>query len=75
MDVAGDDKTVELVTQKTETGAQIQFKRLKRLAKAPLDRFPAERDRNLLNMLRADLVVDAENNEFVVKLAGDFNRD
>jgi hypothetical protein len=26
-------------------------------------------------MLRADLVVDAENNEFVVKLAGDFNRD
>jgi C4-dicarboxylate-specific signal transduction histidine kinase len=75
MDTAGDDKMVELATQKTETGAQIHFRRLEGLAKAPLDTFPAERERNLLNMLRADLVVNAGNNEFVVNLPGDINRD
>ena len=75
MDAAGDDKIVELATQKTETGAQIRFRRLEGLANAPLDTFPAEREKNLLNMLRADLTVNAENNEFVVKLAADIDRD
>ena len=75
MNVAGDDKIVDLSAQKTETGAQIQFRRVTGLSKAPLDTFPAERERNLLNMLRADLVVNAENNEFVVKLPGDISRD
>jgi C4-dicarboxylate-specific signal transduction histidine kinase len=75
MEATGNGKIVELVTQKTETGAQIRFGRLEGLAKAPLDTFPAERERNLLNMLRADLVVNAENNEFVVKLPGDISRD
>lgn len=75
MDVAGDDKIVELATQRTESGADIQFRRLAGLAKVPLDTFPTERERNLLNILRAELVVNAENNEFVVKLATDIDRD
>jgi hypothetical protein len=75
MDAAGDDKIVEVVSQKTETGAQIRFRRLGGLVAAPLDRFPAERERNLLNLLRAELMISAENNEFVVELAADINRD
>ena len=74
MDAAADDKIVELSIQKTETGAQIQFRRLEGLAKAPLDKFPAEREKNLLSMLGADLVIDAENNEVVVKLIENINR-
>ncbi len=75
MGAAADNKIVELETQKTETGAHIRFKRLKGLAKAPLDKFPAERERNLLNMLGAELVVDTDNNEFVVRLAADIDKD
>ena len=75
MDAAGDDKIVEVVSQKTETGAQIRFRRLGGLAEAPLDTFPAERERNLLNLLRAEFMISAENNEFVVELAADINRD
>ena len=68
MDAAGDDKIVELYTKKTETGAHFQFRRLERLATAPLDKFPSELEKNLLNILGADLVIDAENNEFIIKL-------
>ena len=74
MDAAGDDKIVELTTLKTEAGAQIQFRRLEGLAKASLDTFPAERERNLLNILDAELAVDIDNNELVVRLNEDTNK-
>jgi len=75
MDAAGDRKIVELATQKTETGAQIRFRGLEGLEQLPLDTFPAERERNLLNILGAELVVDTKNDEFVVKLAADIDKD
>jgi hypothetical protein len=40
-----------------------------------LDTFPTERERNLLNLLKAELVVSAESNEFIVNLAADIDRD
>ena len=71
---AGDDKIVELAILKTENGAQIQFRRLTGLTEAPLDAFPAERERNLINVLRAELAVDGKNNELVINLATDVDK-
>jgi C4-dicarboxylate-specific signal transduction histidine kinase len=75
MDAAGEDKIVELVTQKTEAGIQVFFKRLGGLAGAPLKPFPAEPEKRLLDLLRAELEVSAENQEIVIRLAGDIDRD
>ena len=75
MNATGDDRIVELSTQKTETGAQINLKQLKGLSQAPLDAFPAEREKNLLAKLRADLVIDADNYEVVIKLSADIDRE
>ncbi len=70
MDAAGEDEIVELVTQKTEAGVQVFFKRLGGLAGAPLKPFPAEPEQRLLDLLRAELEVSAENQEIVVRIAG-----
>ncbi len=75
MDAAGEDEIVELVTQKTEAGIQVFFKRLGGLAEAPLKPFPAEPEKRLLDLLRAELEVSAENQEIVIRIAGDIDRD
>lgn len=75
MDTAGDDKVVELVTQKTEAGIQVFFKRLGGLAGAPLKPFPAEHEKGLCDLLRAELEVSAENQEIVVTIGEDIDRD
>ncbi len=75
MDAAGEDEIVELVTQKTEAGIQVFFKRLGGLAEAPLKAFPAEPEKRLLDLLRAELEVSAENQEIVIRLAGGIDRD
>ena len=70
MNAAGEDKIVELVTQKTEAGIQVFFKRLGGLAGAPLKPFPAEPEKRLLDLLGAELEVSAENQEIVIRIAG-----
>jgi len=75
MDAAGEDKIVELVTQKTEAGIQVFFKRLGGLAGAPLKPFPAEPEKRLLDLLRAELEVSTGNQEIIVRIAGDIGRD
>ena len=75
MDTAGDDKVVELVTQKTEAGIQVFFKRLGGLAGTPLKPFPAEHEKGLCDLLRAELEVSAENQEIVVRIGEDIDRD
>jgi len=75
MDATGDRRIVELTIQQAGSGAQMRFRGLQGLAQAPLDTFPAERERNLLNMLGAELVVDIKKDEFAVKLAADIDKD
>jgi hypothetical protein len=75
MDAAGEDKIVELVTQKTEAGIQVFFKRLGGLAGAPLKPFPTEPEKRLLDLLGAELEVSAGNQEIVIGIAGDIGRD
>jgi len=75
MDAAGEDKIVELVTQKTEAGIRVFFKGLGGLAGASLKPFPAEPEKRLLDLLRAELEVSAENQEIVIRIAEDIDRD
>ncbi len=69
MGVAGDDKVVELVTQKADANIQIRFKRIDCLAEAALQLFPTEREKRLLELLKAELEVSTENREILVKLS------
>jgi signal transduction histidine kinase len=75
MDAAGEDKIVELVTQKTETGIEVFFKCLGGLAGTPLKPFPAEPEKGLCDLLSAELEVSTGNQEIVVRIVEDIDRD
>ena len=75
MDAAGEDKIVELATQKTEAGIQVFFKGLGGLTGAPLKLFPAEPEKGLCGLLGADLEVSPGNREIVVRIAEDSDKD
>ena len=68
MDAAGEGNTIDIITEKTENGAQVRFMQIEDLAKAPLDRFPAEREKALLDGLQADLTAELEAGELVITL-------
>jgi signal transduction histidine kinase len=68
MDATGEDKTVELVTQKTDTGVQIFFKGIGGLAGAPLKPFPAEPEKGLCDLLGAELEISTGNQEVVLRM-------
>ena len=75
MDAAGEDKIVELVPQNTETGIEIFFKRLGGLAGTPVKPFPAEPEKGLCDLLHTELEVSTGNQEVVVRIAADIDRD
>ena len=74
MDAVGEEKIIELVAQKTETGIEVFFKRLGDLAGAPLKPFPAEPEKGLCDLLSAELEVSTENQEIVVRFTEDIDR-
>ncbi len=74
IDAAGADKRVELVTQKTEEGADVFFKGLGGLAGIPVKPFTAEHKRGLCELLGAELEVRAGKQEMVVRFAENINR-
>lgn len=73
MDAAGVGNTINIITVKTETGAQIRFMQVKNPAKAPLDKFPREREKALLDLLKADLSADAGVGKIVITLPRDID--
>ncbi len=73
MDTAGAGKTVGLVAEKTENGARVRFMGIGGLAELPADTFPANREKILLEALRAQLVVDTEAGELVLSLSRDIH--
>jgi signal transduction histidine kinase len=75
MDAVGKDEIVEMVPQKTEAGIQVCFKGLGGLAGAPLKSFQAEIEKGLFDLLGAELEVAAQNQEIVVTIAEDIDRD
>lgn len=75
MDAANEDKIVELVTQKTAANIQILYKGLGDVAGASMKPFPAEPEKGLCNLLGAELEIDTDNQEIVVRLTGGINKD
>jgi len=73
MDTAGAGNTIDIITVKTETGAQVRFAQVEDLAKAPEDKFPSEREKALLDVLRADLSADVGASEIVITLPRDID--
>ena len=71
MSASGDQKRVELVAEDTGSGVRIRFRRLAGLTQALLETFPSDREKNLLEMLTADLTADTERKEIVLELTKD----
>jgi hypothetical protein len=64
----GGAKRVELVVDETEISVRIRFRRLAGLAEALLETFPSEREKNLLDVLAADLTAEPACEEIVLRL-------
>jgi len=65
---AGKEKGVDLMAERTEEGARIRLTRLNGLDKIPPETFPAEREKALLSLIEAKLLLDAEAGELVITL-------
>jgi len=69
MSASGDEKRVELAVAETENSAQIRFQGLAGLTEELLKTFPSDREKNLLAVLGADLTVEPEREEIVLRLS------
>lgn len=74
MDAVGSGKAVGLGVRKTDIGAQISFTRLKALKDVHTGEFPGEKENILLELLKAEIEVEQERGEIVLKLPGDMPR-
>jgi C4-dicarboxylate-specific signal transduction histidine kinase len=68
MSASGDEKRVELVVEETENSVRIRFRRLAGLTEALLETFPSDREKNLLDVLEADLTVEQGREEIDLRL-------
>jgi C4-dicarboxylate-specific signal transduction histidine kinase len=73
MDAAGAGNTIDIITEKTQDGAQIRFIQLEDPAKTPLNKFPTEREKALLDVLKANLSADAGVGKIVITLPRDID--
>jgi len=69
MSASGDEKRVELAVAETENSTQIRFQGLAGLTEELLKTFPSDREKNLLAVLGADLTVEPEREEIVLRLS------
>jgi C4-dicarboxylate-specific signal transduction histidine kinase len=75
MSASGDEKRVELVVEETENSVLIRFRRLAGLSEALLETFPSEREKNLLDVLEADLTVEHGREEIALRLLKNIDND
>jgi signal transduction histidine kinase len=69
MDAAGEEKTIELVTRKTDAGVGVFFKGLGGLAGAREKPFPTEPEKGLCGVLGAEMEVNSGKRELVVRIS------
>ena len=69
LNAAGTDNLVEITVDKTAAGAQIRFGRLEKLSELAAGAQPAKLGKDLLDLLGAELLLNAANRELVVALA------
>ena len=75
MTASGDKKHLELAVEETENSVQIRFRRLTGLTEALLETFPSEREKNLLDVLEADLTVEHGREEIALQLLKNIDND
>jgi signal transduction histidine kinase len=68
MSASGDDKRVELVVEETENSVRIRFRQLTGLTEKLLQTFPSDREKNLLDVLKADLKIEPGRKEIALQL-------
>ena len=68
MSAAGDEKWIELVADESQNGFRIRFRRLAGLSETISQTFPSDREKNLLNLLAADLTKNPQGQEIVLRL-------
>lgn len=74
MDAAGSGKAVGLSARKADTGAQIGFTGLKTLGEVLTGEFPGEKEKPLLELLKAEIEIEQERGEIMLNLPGDMAR-
>jgi C4-dicarboxylate-specific signal transduction histidine kinase len=74
MDAAGSGKAVGLSARKRDIGAQIGFTGLKALGEALTREFPGEKEKPLLELLKAEIEIAQERGEILLNLPGDMAR-
>ena len=68
MSASGDEKRLELVVDETKNSVRIQFRRLAGLTEELLETFPSDREKNLLDVLSADLTAESGCKEIVLRI-------
>jgi C4-dicarboxylate-specific signal transduction histidine kinase len=74
MDAVGEEKIIELITQKTEGRIDVFFNGLGGLMGAKIKPFPTEPEKGLCNLLGAELEVHAGNQQMVIRIVIDIDR-
>jgi signal transduction histidine kinase len=69
MSASGDGKRIELVVEPAQNSVQIHFRRLAGLTTVMLETFPSDQEKNLLDMLEAELIVERDREEIVIHLS------
>ena len=69
MSASGDEKRVELVVEETENSVRIRFRRLAGLTEELLETFPSDREKNLLDVLAANLTAEHGREEIALRLS------
>jgi len=75
MTASGDKKHLELAVEETENSVQIRFRRLTGLTEALLETFPSDRERNLLDVVKADLKIEPGREEIALQLLKNIDND
>ncbi len=68
LSASGAEKQVVLAVEETANHFQIQFRGLAGVSQAQLERFPSDREKRLLEILAADLMMNPARQEIVLRL-------
>jgi C4-dicarboxylate-specific signal transduction histidine kinase len=69
MSASGNDKQIALVAEEADNSVVIRIQGLAGMADKGLGTFPSEREKDLLHVLEANLTVDPERKEIVIRLS------
>ena len=69
MSACGNEKRIELLAEAAEADIRIRFRRLAGIKEVMSETFPSDREKDLLDLLAADLSIEPEDEEIVLRLS------